>query len=421
MSDENKSKIPLHAPWIERDEVKAVREVLESGNLSTGWQVEEFEREIAEYIGCTHAVVVSSATAGLHLALIVAGISPGDEVIMPAFTFPGAITLPHLLGAKTVFADVEYNTYTINPKKVEEAVTDKTRAIVPVSPFGLPYDLEAIRHVADKYGLLVIGDNAGSFGAKYWNQRLGSAECDLHDSKTGELKREEGHVVRGKGEDLSVFSFHATKVLTTGEGGCVCTENSDWAVQMRMLRDHCSLYRADPEPKKRFMAVGFNYRMSDIAAALGRVQLAKMDEMIYRRREAASIYTQMLEEYNPAPRVSTLKTPVGTIPIPEKQYNIVTPYEPEGCFHTFQRYVIYLTFHNAVLVRNQMRAKGIEVKFGYYNAPDEPVSERLGIYKRCPISRACFHHTVALPIYHTITREEQQRVVETLAEVLKLS
>jgi len=420
MSEKPETRIPLTAPWIERDEILKVKEILESGNLSTGHQVEQLEREIAEYVGCKHAVCVSSCTAALHLASIVAKIGPGDEVIVPAFTFPGAAQIPHLLGAKTVFADCEYSSYTISPAEAEKAVTEKTRAIMPVSAFGLPYDLEQIRALADKHNLTVIGDNAGAFGSKYEDLRLGAADCDLHMADGTNKKDKEGHVIRGKAEDLSCFSFHPTKVLTSGEGGCVCTENSDWAVQMRMLRDHGSIRRDDPEPKRRFVTIGFNYRMSDVHAALGRVQLAKINEMIMRRREAAGIYTEMLEELNPSPTIGSFKSPVGNIPLPEKKYNIITPYETTGAFHTYQRYVIYLTYHDGISVRRQLREKGIEATFGYYNAADEPFAERLGIYKRCPITRKLFRHTVALPLYHTISKEDQEHVVNTLKSILKL-
>jgi len=412
-------RIPLTSPFIEKDEVLAVKDVLESGNLSTGWQVEQFERELAEYIGCKHVVCVSSATAALHLALIVSGLKPGDEVIVPAFTHPATVQIPLILGLKPVFADVEYNTYTISPSKVEEAVTEKTKAIIPVAPFGLPYDMEAIRAIADKHGLLVIGDDAGALGAKYWGKRIGAAECDLYNPD-GTPRKERGHQMRGKAEDMTIFSFHPTKTLTTGEGGCVCTENSDWAVQMRMLRDHGSIQRSEPEWKKRFVTVGFNYHMSDIHAAIGRVQLSKFEEMLNKRKEIASIYTELLEKLNPARGIISLKTKVGEIPLPEKQYYIVTPYEPEGYYHAYQRYVIYLTYHNGVIVRNELRKRGIEATFGYYCVPDEPFAERMGIYKRCPIARNCFRHTVALPVYHNITREQQEKVVNTLKDILKL-
>lgn len=411
-------KIPLHSPWIEKDEVLKLKEVWESGNISTGWQVEQFERELAEYIGTKHVVCFSSGTAALHLALIVAGIEPGDEVIVPAFTFPSTAHIPVLLGAKPIYADTEYVTYNINPKEVEKTITDKTKAIIPVSAFGLPYDMEAIRAIADKHSLKVIGDNAGAIGSKYWGARLGAADCDLHEQDGKPKQDKEGHIIRGKAEDISIFSFHATKTLTTGEGGCACTDNADWAVQMRMLRDHGSIVRSEPEHKKRFVTVGFNYRMSDDHAAVGRVQLAKLEEMIARRRSVASIYTELLETLNPIKMVGT--SPERMIKTHEKTYNILTPFEGDGYFHTFQRYVIYLTYADGVIVRNEMRKQGIETTFGYYCVPDEPFNEQIGTYKRCPTARKCFQHTLALPCYHTITKDQQETVVNTLKEILRL-
>lgn len=420
MSENSNTQIPLTAPFIEKDEILKVTEILKSGNLSTGHEVEQFERELAEYIGCKHVICLSSATAALHLAMIVAGIGPGDEVIMPAFGFPGAAEIPHLLGAKTVFCDVEYNTYNISPTSTEKAITPQTKAIVPISCFGWPYDLEAIRKIADQHSLKVIGDNAGAIGARYWDHKVGAAECDLYDKEGKNKTDKEGHVIRGKAEDMCIFSFHPTKTMTTGEGGCVCTENSDWAVQIRMLRNHGAIRREEPEPKMRFIVPGFNYRMSDLEAGLGRVQLEKLDEMISRRREAASLYHELLSALNPVKTMKSMKTATGNVPLPDKRWNIVTAYDREGYFHTFQRYVIYLTFHNAISVRQQLQKKGIGATFGYYCVPDEPFAERLGIYKRCPIARQCFMHTVALPLYHTITMDQQQQVVDTLKAILKL-
>lgn len=418
MSDKSSLNIPLHRPWIEKDELMKLEEVWKSGMIANGAQVEQFERELAEYIGCKHAVCFSSATAALHLALIVAGIGPGDEVIVPAFTFPPTVHIPIICGAKPVYADCEYLTFNISPKEVAKLVTDKTKAIIPVSAFGLPYDLEAIRAIADKHNLKVIGDNACAIGSKYWGARLGAADCDLHDKEGKPKLDKEGHITRGKAEDICVFSFHATKTLTTGEGGCACTENGDYAVQMRMLRDHGSISRSEPEHKKRFVTVGFNYRMSDDHAAVGRVQLAKLDEMIAQRRGVAGIYTQLLEKLNPTKYIGTDSGEI--ISSHEKTYNFVTPPDPDGYFHTFQRYVIYLTYGDGVIVRNQMRKRGIETTFGFYCVPDEPFNDKLGIYKRCPIARKLFKHTLALPCYHTITKDQQETVVANLKEILKL-
>jgi len=414
------SKIPLCAPFIEKDEVLAIQRVLESGNLVQGEQVEAFERELAEYIGCKHVVCVTSATTALDLALIMAGVGPNDEVIMPAFTFPSVAMAIVLRGAKPVFADVEYNSYNINPKEVEASITEHTKAIIPTAAFGLPYDMEAIRAIADKHKLIVIGDDAGALGSKYWGKRLGATECDLYNPNGTPKKDEKDHIIRGLAEDMTIFSFHATKTLTTGEGGCIATNNSEWATQMRILRDHGSIKRDEPEYKSRFVTLGFNYRMTDLQAALGRVQLIKLEEMIQQRRKLATTYTELLENLNTVTSISQIQTREGTIPIPEKRYNIVTPYETEGYWHSYQRYVIYLTFHDGIIVRNELRKRGIGVTFGYYNVPDEPFAEKLQIYKRCPIARNCYRHTVALPLYHTISREQQEEVVNTLKEILKL-
>jgi len=417
-------KIPLHCPFVEKDEVLAVQKVLESGNLASGEEVEAFERQLAEYIGCKHVVCVSSATTALHIALLVARIGQagaiGDEVIVPAFSFPSVAQTVHIIGAKAVFADCEVNTYNIRPQDVEEAVTDKTKAIIATSAFGYPYDLEAIRRIADKQKLIVIGDNAGALGAKYWGKKIGGADCDLYEADGKPKLDKEGHQLRGRAEEMTIFSFHATKTLTTGEGGCVCTENSEWATQLRMLRDHGSVYRSDPEPKKRFHALGFNYRMTDLQATLGRTQLKKLDQMILQRRQLASNYSEMLDELNPLTGVKPGMTPEQVMKTHQKTYNIIIPYEMDGFYHSFQRYVIYVSNQDGILVRNELRKRGIGVSFGYYEVPDEPFVEQLGIYKRCPNARNAYRHTIALPLYHTMTVEQQEEVVNVLREVLKL-
>lgn len=418
-------KIWLYRPWIEEDEVRAVTQVLRSGMLHGMVQVELFEQELARYIGCNHVVCCSSGTAALHLALIAAGIGAGDEVIVPAFTFPATAQIPLLVGAKPVFADVEYYTWNLRPQSVEEAVTDRTRAIIPVSAFGLPYDMEAIRAIADRHStrqqrILVVGDDAGALGAKYMGTKVGAAMCDLHDGKGGLRIDEKGVPVKGRAEDITCFSFHTSKVLTTGEGGCLCTDNSEWAARARIVMDHGSLARDVPEPHRRFRTLGYNLRMTDLQAALGRVQLQKLDEMVLRRRQLAGDYTRLIAPLNPIRELTPMKVGGQTVRRPDREYVVSTPYEAEGVYQSFQRYVIFLEKHDGVFVRNELRRRGVDCTFGYYDVPDEPFAADAGIYKRCPNARLFHRKTVALPLYHTLTFEDQKRVVETLRQVLDL-
>jgi perosamine synthetase len=410
------NKIPLCAPWFEKDDIDAVMKVLESGNVNTGWQVELLERELEEYLGCKHVVCVNSATAALHCALIATRLPSDSEVIVPAFTFPSTAQIPYLCNLKPVFADVEYYTYNISPTSVEAAVTEKTRAIIPVSSFGLPYDLAAIRKIADAHDLLVIADNAGAIGSRYMGDKIGNARCDLFNPDGTAKNDGQGHQQRGFAEDVTIFSFHPTKTITGVDGGALCTNDEDIAAQARILRKHGAIHRDEPERKMRFVTLGYNYVMTDDHAALLRCQLKKIDEILNQRRALAKRYTQILNEFNPV--IGTSK--VGPMNVPDRDYYVSTPMEPEGYGHTYQRYVIFLEKHDGILVRNELQKRGIGVTFGYYDVTDEPFVRTLGIYKRCPISRVCYRKTVALPLFHTMTVEQQDRVLNMLREVLNL-
>jgi dTDP-4-amino-4,6-dideoxygalactose transaminase len=183
-----------------------------------------------------------------------------------------------------------------------------------------------------------------------------------------------------------------------------------------MFRKHGSVHRDDPEPKMRFMTLGYNYVMTDDHAALLRCQLRKIDEILNQRRALATRYTKLLEPFNP--KVGTSQ--VADINIPNRDYYVTPPMEPEGYGHSYQRYVVFLEKHDGISVRNELRARGIGVTFGYYDVPDEPFVEQNGIYKRCPIARACHRKTVALPLYHTMTLDQQDQVIRALHDVLQL-
>lgn len=265
--------IPLSAPVLEKEEKKAVTEALSSGWVTLGPKTAEFEDVFRTYIGARYAVAVSSATAGIHLACIAAGVGPGDEVIAPAFTFAATINPVIHVGAKPVLVDIRKDTYNIDVSLIEKAITKKTKAIIPVHYAGQAADMDPIISLAKKYNLIVIEDAAHALGTTYKGKTIGSFG------------------------DMSVFSFHPIKNITTGDGGMVTTSNEDYDKNIRLNR----LHGMNKEAWKRFTqagswyyeitSAGFKYNMTDISAVIGIEQMKKLNKFLFKRREYARMYT----------------------------------------------------------------------------------------------------------------------------------
>src|ERR1700730_9626858 len=276
---EVKMKIPVARPYFGLEEERAVSEILRSGWVVQGPKVAEFEHRIAEYVGATYAVAVSSCTTALHLALYVSGIRNGDEVLCPSLSFIATANSIAYLGARPVFVDVELDTYNMDPARVEEAVTPRTRAILVVHQIGLPARMGEILEIAHCRGLKVIEDAACALGSEYDGQRIGAPHSTL-----------------------ACFSFHPRKILTTGEGGMITTSDEEAANRLRRLRQHAmsmsDVARHDSTQivTEQYDEVGFNYRMTDIHASIGLVQLDRLDEMINKRRTIAKRYSEELSQ-----------------------------------------------------------------------------------------------------------------------------
>jgi len=260
--------LKLSRPYIPERALELVNKVLTSGNLVQGENVLAFESLLAEYLGAGHVIVVSSGTAALHLSLISLGIGSGDEVIVPAYSFPAVANVVELVGAKPVFVDISLNDYCIEPDKIEEKITPRTKAIMPVHEFGQSADLQKIAEIANRNSLYLIEDAACAIGTRYTNQQAGTFG------------------------DLGCFSFHPRKILTTGEGGAIVTNNQHLAGSIRKLRNH-GMHLADG--KYDFALPGFNYRMTDFQAVLGISQLDEIDETIDIHRKQAQHYNQALK------------------------------------------------------------------------------------------------------------------------------
>ena len=347
--------IRLAWPDTGADEAAAVAEVLESGMLTMGAKVGELEDELARACEVEHAIAVSSGTAAIHLAVLALGVGPGDEVIVPAYTFPATANVVALAGGTPVLVDVDPETFNLDPAQVE--VTARTKALMPVHLFGRPARLDQLADVA------VIEDAAGALGA-----------------------RRRGRACGGLGV-AGCLSFHPRKIVTTGEGGAVTTNDPDLAERVRSLRHH----GWSPSNAYDDMPVGaFNYRLSDILCAVGIPQVRRLEELLAARERVAAGYAERLREL-----------PVGL------------PSADEGDRHGWQAYVIQLDRRDEAMAA--LRAQGIQCQIGTY------ALHRLGAYRdqgSFPGADACFERALALPLHTRLTDSELDRVAEALARVV---
>jgi perosamine synthetase len=317
------SFIPLMSPAIPEAAIEAVATVLRSGMLVQGENVAAFESEVGRYLGAKNVIAVSNGTATLHLALLAAGVGPGDEVIMPAFSYIATANVVEVVGAKCVFVDVEADTFNIDISLIEAAITPRTKAIIPVHEFGLACDVQKLTEIVRRHKLFVIEDAACA---------LGATDCGRFAGTVGEV---------------GSFSLHPRKAVTSGEGGLLVTEDDGLARQFRMLRNH----GIDPDREgMNFVEAGLNYRMTDFQAALVRPQFEGIDSNIKRKGELADIYFEMLAG----------------------DQRIKLPVVPDGKNHTWQ------TFHTVLdssINRDEfivaMKSAGVGTNFGAQCIPDE--------------------------------------------------
>jgi dTDP-4-amino-4,6-dideoxygalactose transaminase len=274
------ARISLMKPWLGAEEATALAEVVASGHVGQGPRVKEFEAGFSAVQDLRHAVATSSCTAALHLALVAAGIGPGDDVIVPSLSFMATANAVTYVGARPVFCDVDPATGNVTAETIHAALTLDTRAVIVVDQCGVPVDLDPIRELCDRHEITVIEDAASAVGSLYKGRPVGS------------------------GADLTVWSFHADKVITTGEGGMLTTHRADWAARARTLREHSrGSSPADgqdpvqPRPDV-YLEIGFNYRMTDLQAAVGIVQLRRLAQVVSRRREIAAMYAAGLTGLN---------------------------------------------------------------------------------------------------------------------------
>ena len=349
--------IRLARPDVGAEEAAAVAAVLESGLLTLGPKVAEFEAGLAEACAVEHALVVSSGTASLHLAVLALGLGPGDEVLVPAYTFPATANVVAHVGAKPVLVDVDPRTMSLDPERTGAAVTPRTRAVIAVHLFGRPLDWEALPDEVE-----LVEDAAGALGA-----------------------RRRGRPCGGLGR-LGCLSFHPRKIVTTGEGGAVTTTDDELAQRIREMRDHGIV---DRRGAFEIATPGLNYRLSDILCAVGIPQLARLEELLQARERVAAAYADRL---------------TGLVELPTAD---------EGDRHGWQAYVVQLDRRDEAL--EALREQAIEAQIGTY------ALHRLAAYRDqgpFPGADRCYERALALP-FHTRLREgDLDRVAEVLDKVV---
>lgn len=354
--------ISIAKPYLDEAEIEAVAAVLRSGVIAEGPRVAQFEQAFAEYIGVGHAVAVNSGTAALHVALMAHGIGKGDEVITSPFSFVATANSIVYTGAKPVFADIEPDTYNISPDQIHEMITSRTKAIMPVHLYGHAADMGAIMEIAEDHNLLVIEDACQAHGATYKGKKVGSF---------------------GTG----AFSFYPTKNMTTSEGGILTTDDPNIAARSRMLRAHGS--------KQRYLheMIGYNFRMTDISAAIGIVQMGRLAEFTEKRRQNAKKLSTGLNSTK----------------------NIILPVEKEHCSHVYHQYTIRTPRRDSL--RDALQAKDIGTGTYYpLCIHQQPLYKEMGFAGSFPHSEKASREVLSIPVHPGLSDADISTVIAAIKE-----
>lgn len=341
--------------------------------------MQAFETSVAAYVGVPHAVATTNCTTALHLALRAAGVGPGDQVVCPSFSFIATANAILHAGAEPVFVDIDPDSYNIDPAQVEASITPRTRAIMPVDQIGLAADIPAMLGIARRRGLTVIEDAAPSLGATVGDSRVGSLS------------------------DMTCFSFHPRKSITTGEGGMITTRDPEAAERLRRIRSHgastsdLTRHQSGSVAFEEYPELGFNYRMTDVQAAIGLVQMKRLQSILAARRRLALRYSSMLADID----------------------GIEVPHEPPGRCHTFQSYCVRLAQGTREHVMESLAKAGIASRRGVMAIHLEPFYRSLAPGLTLPETERAARETLLLPLFVDMTEAEQVRVVESLADSLR--
>jgi perosamine synthetase len=452
--------IPYGRQQIDEDDIQAVVDVLRSDWLTTGPKVAEFEQSVADYVGAKEAVAVSSGTAALHAAMYAINIKPGDEVIVPPMTFVATANAVVFQGGTPVFADVDPDTLLLDPEKVEEKITEKTRTIIGVDYAGQPCDYDALRDIADRHDLILVADACHALGAEYKGRKVGTLA------------------------DLTVFSFHPVKHITTGEGGMVTTDNPEFTERMRLFRNHGItrnpdkfVYRHPTNFEQQItdndfqrttttgqrstvngqwyyemQDLGYNYRITDFQCALGVSQLQKLPEFLQRRREIAAQYDEALADIPgieplglradvlPA-KQSTLHAPRSMLhaprPSPSSSDPLTSPpASPERAGSRWRAGALCsLHSYHLYVVKVDSGALGIDRATFFTNLPEKGIGVNVHyipvhlhpFYRQkfhtgpslCPVAEKTYEQIISLPMFPGMTDQDVERVIETVGKEIK--
>ncbi|WP_142057293.1 DegT/DnrJ/EryC1/StrS aminotransferase family protein [Pseudarthrobacter sp. B4EP4b] len=372
------ARINVMKPWLGEEEAQALAEVVASGWVAQGPKVREFETAFAAAQVVRHAVATSNCTTALHLALVVAGIGPGDDVVVPSLSFIATANAVTYVGARPVFCDVDPATGNVTAETIHAALTLDTRAVIVVDQGGVPLDMDPIRKLCDRHEITVIEDAACAVGSTYKGRPVGARA------------------------DVAVWSFHPRKILTTGEGGMLTTNRADWAARARALREHSmSVSAADRHgsvlaPPEVYLEVGFNYRMTDLQAAVGIVQLGRLPEVVQRRRDIAARYVAGLAGLRGLRLVSD--PPYGTSNFQSLWVEVLPGFG---------------TTREGLLAR--LAEAGISARRGIMAAHRQPA------YRWRDTGNSLLEHTerlndrtLILPVFHELDDESLSRIISTI-------
>ncbi len=373
--------IPIAKPYLTKKEAKAAYDTILTGWITQGPRVAEFEQKFAAYTNAKFAVAVSNCTTALHLAMIVSGVGPGDEVICPSMSYIATANAIKYVGAKPVFAEINPANYNLDIYDVERKINAKTRAILLVHQIGMPADIDAFKELANKFNLKLIEDAACAAGSSYKGSKIGSHS------------------------DLVCFSFHPRKVISTGDGGMITTNNESFYNRLKLLRQHGMSVndRARHESSKIIfedhLEVGYNYRLTDIQASVGIQQLEKIDWIVGKRRKIALKYHKAFK----------------TLPF------LQLPLEKKGYFSNYQSYSIYLK-DDCPLSRNDIMQKmldaGISTRRGIMTTHRETAYKEECAGISLPVSEKACDRSIILPLYVPMKDEDIEKVIVTLKKIL---
>ncbi len=377
------SYLPYSQQWIDEDDLKAVIEILQDDFITTGPMIAHFEQAVARYVGSQYAVAFSSGTAALHAACFAANINKNDEVITTPMTFAASSNCILYCGGKPVFADIDSQTYNISPKSIYPLITNKTKAIITVDFTGQPVEYDEIMQLAKKHSLIVIDDAAHGLGASYKGKRIGSIG------------------------DMTMFSFHPVKHITTGEGGMITTNNKDFYNKLLQFRNHgitrdLRKMKMKHEPwYYEMQTLGYNYRMTDIQAALGLSQFEKVNTFLLERKKIAQKYNRAFSNME----------------------SIILPLQQEGCISSWHLYIIRLKLEKLHTHRTEiykaLQKENIGVNVHYIPVYLHPYYQQLG-YTRglCPQAEKTYEEILTLPLFPKMTEEDQNHVITGVKKII---